>query len=177
MDHIALAILIAVSADQQGASMLFEKGTNKLVIEMIEKSATNERRANYWFMEKSKESKALVYLNRISQYPESAGQLKNLGAIGVLSKIMGIGQQIAIDAALSIIFIETLSSYDESFAFPPIQPPGRYKTFESFLEHIIAGIATALDLTSRELNGTNFTYGKLCYSTLLCLVGAESAIP
>ena len=167
MDHLALAILIFVSAGQRGASLLYEKGANKLVLEMIQKSARNEKRTNYWVKEKSKESKSLVYLHKISQYPESAVQLKELGAIETLNKIMDFGPQIAIDAALAIVLIEAKSSYEEIFIFPLITSPERFKHSQECLEFLIGGIASALDLTIRGLNGTNFTFGRYSLETLV----------
>lgn len=166
MDHIAIAILIAIASEQSGASILVDMGANKLILEMLNKSFLNERRYNYWFMDKSKESKALLYIIHMAQYQDSAIQMKELRAIESLQKLIDIGPQIAIDVALAIIHIEAASSYG-SFKFPIMSFSNTYKNSYAFLQFTIFGIVSALDLTFRGLNGTNFTFGRYRLSTLV----------
>ena len=167
VDHCALQVFIECIVDDFGAETLLIKGVNKLVLDMIEKALMNDKRFNYWTKEKSKECKSLVYLMRAAQYKQHAEQLKELKAVATLNKLFKLDMDlVCIDATIAIINIEGFSNKSEDFVLPVLEYFNGYDQ-TSFIDFVINGVVSAFDLTLRELNGTDYTFGRYNLKTLL----------
>lgn len=167
VDHCALQVFIECIVDDFGAETLLIKGVNKLVLDMIEKALMNDKRFNYWTKEKSKECKSLVYLMRAAQYKQHAEQLKELKAVSTLNKLFKLDMDlVCIDATIAIINIEGFSNKSEDFVLPVLEYFNGYDQ-TSFIDFVINGVVSAFDLTLRELNGTDYTFGRYNLKTLL----------
>jgi hypothetical protein len=103
--RFVLEVIIALATDEDSVSYLVSAGINKVVLDILASSLQNEKRAKSLTTLNSFESTILQYFIRMSQYPESAQDLAFLGAINMLSKLLGIGSQVAIDAFMAITFI------------------------------------------------------------------------
>ena len=167
VDHCALQVFIECIVDDTGAETLLEKGINEVVLGMIEKALMNDKRLNYWTKEKSKESKSLVYLMRAAQYKEHAIQLKKLNAISTLNKLFKLDfDLISIDSTITIVNIVGFSDDNRDFTLPVLEYFDGYDQAK-FIDFVINGVVSALDLTLRQLNGTHYTFGRYNLKTLL----------
>lgn len=91
-------------------------GTNQTVLDLVVSSLDNEKRTKSWTTPNSLESTLLLYFIRMSQHPKAAEELKSLGAVDVLCRLLGVGTQVAIDSFMSIVFIlaSSVSEYGKS---------------------------------------------------------------
>jgi hypothetical protein len=114
--RFVVEVIIALATDDEGISDLLSIGVNQTVLDLVLSSLDNEKRIKSWTTSNSLESTLLLYFIRMSQHPKAAEQLKSLGAIDVLSRLLGVGTQVAIDSFMSIVFIiaSSASEYGKS---------------------------------------------------------------
>jgi len=106
VEHYAFDILIAIGNDSFGEEYLNSAGVNQLVVGLVANYLQNNNRAQSWLQAKSKESKLLSYIIKLSQYPNSAKQFKDLGLGEILTKLFGLSTKVTLEASLAVINIE-----------------------------------------------------------------------
>ena len=118
-DDLIMEAFLHFASDAFGEEHLRIQGMNFVVMNLITSSLSKDKRLKYWSDERSKENKCLLYLIKMCQYPNTAAQLNESGAITVLSKLFSMQKKIAFEAALAVIFIglNTDSEYGTFFKF------------------------------------------------------------
>ena len=104
-DDLIMEIFLYFASDAFGEDHLRVQGINFVVMNLITGSISKDKRLKYWSDERSKENKCLLYLIKMCQYPKTAAQLNEFGAISILSKLFSMQKKIAFEAALAVIFI------------------------------------------------------------------------